>query len=290
MVMRILIVGGGGQLGQDAMRFFSETGHEVSALAHDALDIRHLRAVREAVASLKPAVLLNAAAWANVDLCQQDQDAAYGHNTLGPRNLAIAAEEHGILLVHVSTDYVFDGQRTVGAYRESDPTHPLQVYGLSKEAAEREVRALTARHLILRVASLFGSLMSNNFVRHVLHAARTPQDIPMVTDQSGSPTYTWDFLTAAARLMEDGAYGLYHIVNEGEASRYDWARAVLQAAQRDPARVVPILSSQVPRPAARPRRTPLDMALWRSEGRQVLPSWQDAVGRYIARLERAGQL
>ena len=269
----ILLAGAGGQLGR-ALRA-QLAGEELVALARDELDIAVLESVCEAVQRLRPRLVINAAAYNAVDAAEGDVEGAYRGNALGPRNLAVATARAGVPLLHVSTDYVFDGTAT-RPYHEYDRTNPRSVYGASKWAGEEAVRALNPRHYIVRTAWLY-ERDGKNFAKTISALGRKGE-VRVVSDQFGSPTYVPHLARALGELMVSGAFGTFHLVNSGEASWFDFTRALF-AAQSIAAPVVPVSTAQFPRPAARPR-----YAVLRSlqEPRIVLPPWQQGVEEFAA--------
>ncbi len=270
--MKVLIAGAGGQLGAELARVFTHT-HEVTALTKAGLDIGELDAVRQACRRVQPEIIINAAAMTDVDACENDPEAAFRINALGPCNLGQAAREAGALLVHVSTDYVFDGEKG-SPYTEGDPMNPINIYGQSKLAGEEAVREAASRYLVVRTAWLYSGRGKKDFVRAVLSLLDAGQDIRMVEDQIGSPTYVPDLSKAILALVEDGTQGIRHVAGGGECSRFAFARAVAEFSGRDPNAIQPALTVDfAPRPARRPRRTPLvgyPLRDWREALRECL--------------------
>jgi dTDP-4-dehydrorhamnose reductase len=267
--VRVLITGGAGQLGRDLA---SVLGVQAFALDHLECDITKLAAVEAAVERIRPDAIVNAGAWTEVDGCESDPDRARLVNATGAQNVARAAGD--ALVVQISTDYVFDG-RAGRAYVETDPTNPLSVYGSSK--LEGEVLAATARRwTVVRTAWLYGA-GTRNFVAAILRAARTHDRLSVVDDQVGSPTSTPDLAAALVTLIDRGATGVLHGVNADECSRFEFARAIFSAAGLDPARIDPVPTEAMPRPAARPAYAPLDGVAWRAAGLPELRPWRAAL-------------
>jgi dTDP-4-dehydrorhamnose reductase len=284
--VRVLVTGAGGQLGLDLVDAFAD--HEVTALAHADLDVRDEAAVAAAVAGLRPQLVLNAAAWTDVDGCEADPLAAQRANALGPWWLARACERTGATLVTFSTDYVFGGDAPRGpggaprGWTEQDATGPLSAYGRSKLAGEALVRETLARHHIVRTAWVSGA-RGRNFVRTMLRLADAGGPIRVVDDQVGSPTFTRDLAAAVRALAVSGRYGTVHLVNEGHCSWYALAAAVLAAAGRT-VELAPHPSSAAARPAPRPAWSVLDTTHARALGVGPLPAWQDGLGRLLDEL------
>lgn len=269
--MKVLITGASGQLGCALQTTL--TTHEVIALDRVQLDITRFAQVREAVAAHRPGVVINAAAYTNVDGAETDQAEAYRLNAVAPRNLAIATGELGIPLVHVSTDYVFDG---LGAkpYHEFDSTNPLSVYGKSKLAGEQAVAALNPRHFIARTAWLYHHQPINgkNFPKTMLAQAHR-DSVRVVSDQYGSPTYAPHLAEAIAKLITTGAYGVYHLAGSGGTSWFALTRRLYQLFGVKTS-VEPCATSEFPRPAVRPRYSVLTTI---QEPEILLPAWDDGL-------------
>jgi dTDP-4-dehydrorhamnose reductase len=277
--MKILLAGAGGQLGQ-ALRA-ALVQDEVVALDHQRLDISKLEEVRRAVETYCPDLVLNAAAYNNVDGAESDALAAYRGNALGPRNLAVATAARGIALLHVSTDYVFDGTGT-RPYHEFDRPQPLSIYAASKLAGEEAVRSLNPKHYLVRTAWLYHAV-GKNFARTICGLARQQSEVRVVHDQVGSPTYAPHLATAILDLARTQAYGTYHLANQGAVSWYELTCALYR--HLDIATPVsPIPTSEFPRPAKRPAYSALmtiqDPAI-------LLPPWEEGVAAF-AEAVRAG--
>lgn len=270
------MTGAAGQLGQAlpaALR-----GHDVVALTRGELDIADAASVAAALAAHRPQVVINAAAFNEVDRAESDPEAARRGNVIGPRVLAEATAAAGSVLAHVSTDYVFDGSGT-RPYLESDPTGPRSVYGRSKLEGEEAVRAANPRHFVVRTAWLYAPEGRNfpNTMRAL--AARGP--VRVVDDQRGSPTYVPHLAAELARLVATREFGLYHLAGRGAATWYELARALFTALGSDAA-VEPVASDAFPRPAPRPRYSVLG-----TERGRVLPPWQDGLAEYVRAVRRA---
>jgi dTDP-4-dehydrorhamnose reductase len=278
--MKILITGAAGQLGQALVREAGRRGWEARPTDLDKLDITDAGGVWGQLSRQRPQVVVNAAAATRVDDLEADPDLALSVNSLGPRNLAAACRRLGIKLVHVSSDYVFDGTKAE-PYVEWDAPRPLSVYGLSKLLGENYVREQCADHFIVRTAWLYGH-PGPNFVTAILAKGRrySPgQDFKVVQDQRGTPTSTPALARQLLALAETEAFGTYHATCQGEATWYDFARLILKAAGLK-APVTPCVTRDYPRPAARPANSVLENRLLRVMGLDLMPSWQDAFGEY----------
>jgi dTDP-4-dehydrorhamnose reductase len=270
--MRVLVVGAAGQLGRALGPALA--GHEVVARDHTALEIADLDSVRRAIAAARPDLVVNAAAFNEVDRAESDPSPAYRGNALGPRNLALATAERAIPLVHVSTDYVFDGTATA-PYHEFDRPNPRSVYGASKLAGEAAVRELNPRHYVVRTAWLYDA-GGRNFPRTVLALATKQPSLRVVSDQYGSPTYAPHLAAAVARLIGTGAYGTYHMAGRGGTSWFALTRALFGhfGIERS---VEPVSTGEFPRPAPRPRYSVLTTI---QEPQILLPSWEEGLAEF----------
>jgi dTDP-4-dehydrorhamnose reductase len=269
--VKILLVGATGQLG-GALRPVL-TAHDVVPLDSRKLDVRDAERVRAVLSAERPDAVLNCSAWTDVDGAEADPKGAFALNADGPRNLAEAAREVDATLLHVSTDYVFDGEKD-GPSVESDTPNPLQVYGESKLAGERAVLETWERSWVVRTAWLY-STTGRNFALTMRGLAERGE-VRVVSDQFGCPTYAPQLAAALGTLIEGDAFGLHHLAGDGLASWWEFADALFRAQGLD-VRVEPVTTAEFPRPARRPRRVEL-----RSEREPVLrlPRWQDGVAAF----------
>jgi dTDP-4-dehydrorhamnose reductase len=279
--MRVLITGARGQVGHELVHAFA--GHDITAAGRDELDVTDRQAVLTAVTARRPAAVIHAAAWTAVDACESDPDRAFATNALGTRNVAEAARRVGAHLTYFSTDYVFDGTK-VGPYLEWDHPCPRSVYGRSKLAGEIELRA-DPDATIARISWVCGR-HGSNMVKTILALARREEKLAFVDDQRGRPTFAADAAKTVRQLVVEHRAGIFHVTNEGEASWYEFARAVLEEAGLDPARVRPITTAELdpPRPAPRPTNSVLDTAALRLSGLPPLPHYRESLARLIAEL------
>ena len=284
----ILVTGAGGQVGTELLARAAQHGHDVAGLIRADLDISDAAAVQAAVAKIKPSLIVNAAAYTAVDKAEEDRDAAYAINRDGPANLAVAAKAAGIPLIHISTDYVFDGSKD-GAYLESDPVAPLGVYGASKEAGEQAVRAALAEHVIMRTSWVYAA-HGGNFVKTMLRVGKDRDQLRVVADQFGAPTSAADIadaiLTIATRIADGNrnAWGTYHYTAEGRTSWHGFAEAIFARAEpvwgRRP-EIEAIPASDYPTPAKRPTNSVLDASKILAAFAVPRRPWQDGLDEVL---------
>ena len=274
--MRVAITGARGQLGRALQ--VALVGQDVLCLNRPAFDITKAEVI-DGIASLKPELVIHAAAMTDVDGCELDPEAAYRVNALGTQNVALACTCAGADIVYISTDYVFDGEK--GApYGEFDPPNPLSVYGRSKLAGEWYVRHLLARFYIVRTCWLYSD-GERNFVARVLQLSEERDELRMVTTEVGSPTYAPDLADALVQLVKSRRYGVYHLVNEGHCSRYELAKAALELAGRGKYPLHP--TDHYPRAAKVPAFSALENFCAAKGLGIALRPWREALA---ARMER----
>jgi dTDP-4-dehydrorhamnose reductase len=262
-------------------------GHHVVATGRAECDIADPGAVTRAIDAARPDVLVNCAAWTRVDDAEAERDAAYRSNAIGPRVLAAACDARAVMLVQLSTDYVFDGTATA-PIDEWHPPAPRSAYGATKLAGEIEVRTLTTRHQVVRTSWLFGR-DGPNFVLTMLRAAAEGKRLRVVADQVGSPTWTGHLAPALLRLVERGVPGVFHLTSSGVTSWHGFAVEVFRSAEID-VEVVPISTEEYPTAAARPAYSELDNRAIRLLGEPPLPDWREGVRGYVAWLGEHGAL
>jgi dTDP-4-dehydrorhamnose reductase len=270
----ILIVGANGMLGHDLMAVLEG---DVRGLDLPDLDITSLESVRRTLLTLKPAIIINAAAYTDVDGCESDLDQALAVNGEGVGFLALTAREIGAKLVQISTDYVFNGGKG-SPYLEDDPVGPLSVYGESKLAGELNA-AMAPEYLIVRTQWLYG-LHGKNFVETMLRLAGEKSELAVVDDQIGSPTFTRDLALAIKALLAKGCTGIYHAANSGFCSWNEFAKAIF-AAEGLAVTVNSMTTKELNRPARRPLYSTLDCGKLTADTGMAMRPWQEALGEYL---------
>jgi dTDP-4-dehydrorhamnose reductase len=286
----IVVFGAGGQLGQELVACAGARSIALQALARDQVDISDEAAVLDALARLRPQVVVNAAAYTKVDKAESEPEAAWRANVAGPDLLARATHSVGAALIHISTDYVFDGSKS-GAYVETDPITPLGVYGRTKAEGEQAVRAQQPRHIILRTSWVYGAY-GHNILKTVLRLAAEREELRFVADQRGCPTATRDLAEAilgiAPRLAADEPlYGTYHFAGTGVTTWHGFVERVVAAQApltgRRPV-VVPITTADYPTPAWRPVNSELDSGLFAATFGIRAQRWEERVDETVATL------
>ena len=281
--MRIVITGAAGRLGGRLVDVLKET-HDVIGIDIAELDVTDFQAVKAFMQENKPDIVLHPAAWTDVDGCAREPEKAIAINGYGAQNMAIATHEVNAAILYVSSNEVFDGKHSL-PYLEYDTLNPVNPYGYSKYVGERAVMTVNPRHYIVRTAWLFAH-GGKNFLQSILTAAELGKTLRVVTDEVANPTYNDDLAIAIAQLIETGRYGIYHLVNEGAVSRYNFARYILDRAGYTDTPIEPISS----REWIRASRPPVYAELSNTAARQLgitLRNWRDAVDAF---LEREGNI
>lgn len=300
--MKLLVTGANGQLGWELVRRCPHHGAVVAGFDRAGLDISDNGAVRRIFDQTRPELVINCAAYTAVDRAESEVEAAFRANCDGPANLAESCARAGVPLVHLSTDYVFDGSLP-RPYREDDPVAPLGVYGRSKEAGERQVRRALVEHVILRTAWVYG-VHGQNFVKTMLRLGRERQELAVVADQLGCPTCAADLaevlLVLAAKILRQGVghWGTFHCCGAGEASWHFFAVEIfrLVAARGENLaikRLRPIATADYPTPACRPANSRLDCSRLREVYQTGLPDWRQSLARMLGELlesDRCGKI
>jgi dTDP-4-dehydrorhamnose reductase len=280
--MKLFIVGCNGQLGQDMVRSALRKNVEVECADFPAVDITNAQSIGDAVDTVKPDVIINCAAYTAVDSCETEIDKAFAVNDIGVRHIALAAKRVRAKLVHISTDYVFDGTKN-GPYVETDAPNPRSIYGKSKLAGEQELIKTYDRHFIVRIAWLFGT-RGKNFLKTIRSLAEkgaaTGEPVKVVNDQIGTPTYTMHVCNQILSLVNTDHFGLFHGTNEGWCSWFDFAKAIVSG-YGIPAVVQPCTTEEFPRPAPRPANSVLENERLKKLGLNLMPQWEKGLEEYL---------
>jgi dTDP-4-dehydrorhamnose reductase len=288
---KILLIGSTGQVGQELLKTLQPLG-ELVTLTRQQLDLTQPETIQKAITSLKPNIIVNAAAYTAVDKAETDVETAMIVNAIAPKIMAQAAREIAAKLLHISTDYVFDGQNYT-PYLEEDKTNPLGVYGKSKLLGEEGIIQNCDRYLILRTAWVYGSKGHGNFVKTMLRLGAEKDELKVVADQIGSPTWSYDIAEAIANLVNPNrniASGIYHFTSSGVASWYDFAIAIFKQAAKigfplTIKKVLPITTADYPTPAQRPNYSVLSKGKYTQTIGVYPPYWRDSLNKMLAQLQ-----
>ena len=276
--MRILLTGANGMLGTDlADRLGRE--HDCTGVDIGDFDITDRDAVFKYVRDFKPEMLIHPAAFTDVDGCETQSERAYLINARGTENLAAVCGELSVPILYFSTDYVFDGEKG-SPYSEDDEPNPRSVYGKTKLEGENFIKRRTEKYFIVRIQSLYGK-NGKNFVSTILRAAREKGALTVVNDQWSSPTYTKDVCGAVSELIKTIDYGTYHITNSGITTWYEFTEEILKQAGLTGVVLTPCAAEDYPRPAKRPRYSPLHNGRWAAAGREPLRPYTEALSDYL---------
>lgn len=252
--------------------------HEVISTGSKDLDITNKEKVIEFILEKCPQIVINAAAYTEVDNCETKYDKAYAVNALGPKYLAIACNKINIPLIHISTDYVFNGNKNTPLIEE-DKLDPKTIYGKTKLEGEKFIKENTNKFFILRTAWLFG-IHGKNFVKTMLNLSKNRNEIKVVNDQIGSPTYSLDLSRSIQELINSDKYGIYHLTNKGECSWYEFAKKIFQLSNIN-IKVQPITTQEFPRPAPRPHYSVLNNQKWINAGFSPMRDYEEALKDYL---------
>lgn len=280
--MKALITGGSGQLGYDIAKLLKENNTIMYVPTHDEMDITNRDSVMRAFASFKPDVVFHCAAYTAVDKAEEDKDRCFDINVNGTKNIVDVSNIYGTKVVYISTDYVFHGDKD-GVYETNDITDPINYYGYTKYLGEQEV-IKNSNNLIVRISWVFG-INGKNFIKTMLKLASGRDEISVVSDQIGSPTYTYDLARLLVDMVNKNKTGIYHATNEGYCSWYEFAKYIFEVSNID-IRVNPILTKDYITLAKRPLNSKLSKDKLDEEGLTRLPDWKDATKRYIRVLRK----
>jgi len=283
--MKIAVIGADGQLGTDVVKAFTANGDEAVSLTHSDIEISDKDSVSERMTALRPNFIVNTAAMHHVDKCEQDPTKAFAVNGLGAKNLALVAREIGAKLMHVSTDYVFDGEKK-SPYEESDPPRPLNAYGNSKLSGEYFVRSTAPQHFVLRTSAIYGKRPCRakgglNFIELMLKLARERGEVKVVDDEFVSPTPTPEIARQMVALSRSDAYGLYHATAEGSCSWYAFAKEIF-ALTNTKVNLLIAGPNEFPIKVPRPKYSVLENAALKKQGLNVFQPWQQGLRAYFS--------
>ena len=282
--MKVAVIGADGQLGCDLVAAFSENGCAVSALTHKDIEVSDLASVTRALEAIRPQVVVNTSAMHHVENCEREPEKAFAVNAVGPRNLALMTRDLGGVLLHVSTDYVFDGRKG-SPYFEDDNPLPLNTYGITKLAGEHFVRATTPKHFVVRTSGLYGKSPCRakgglNFIELMLKLAKERGEVKVVDNEVVSPTSTAELAQQILQLSRSDCFGLYHATAEGSCSWYEFAQEIF-AITDTPVRLKIAGPDEFPAKVPRPKYSVLENRALKSQGLNIFKPWQDGLHKYL---------
>jgi dTDP-4-dehydrorhamnose reductase len=282
--MKVAVTGSNGQLGNDVAAAFLDDGHEVFALTHEDVEVSDFDSVRKCLRTLRPNLIVNTAAMHHVEKCESDPASAFAANAIGPRNLALVARDTEAVLLHVSTDYVFDGTKRT-PYVEDDLPLPLNVYGCSKLAGEYFVRSLAPKHFVVRTSAIYGKSPCRakgglNFVELMLKLGRERDEVRVVDSEFVSPTPTAELARQMIALSSSKDYGLYHATTEGSCSWFEFAHEIFALAGMQ-VNLKVAGAGEFPAKVPRPSYSVLENSGLKSQGLNILGSWQSGLRAYL---------
>ncbi|TRV14952.1 MAG: dTDP-4-dehydrorhamnose reductase [Microcystis wesenbergii Mw_MB_S_20031200_S109] len=286
---KVLLIGAKGQVGQELQVTLPQWG-EVISIGREELDLTNSEKISQLIREIHPDYLVNAAAYTAVDKAETEPDLAYSINAIAPKIMAESAEKIKAKFLHISTDYVFDGRKNT-PYLESDLTNPLGVYGQSKLRGEEEIKTVNSQAIILRTAWVYGSYGKSNFVKTMLRLGKEREELKVVVDQVGSPTWSKDIATAITQLLinVDNPAGIYNFTNSGVASWFDLTKAIFEEAKISGIplkiqRVIPITTAEYPTPAVRPAYSVLSGQKISQQLGYIPPYWRDSLKAMLNQL------
>lgn len=293
--MKILITGAKGQLGSQLVYILKNKSNELGDLSDTIknstfiaktskeLDITNMNQVLYTLKKHKPDIVINAAAFTNVNACETQKELAFSVNTFGAKNLAIACNEIDAKLLHISTDYVFNGRQN-SPYKETDLTDPLSIYGLSKNIGDEFIKVFSSKYFILRTSWVYG-YYGNNFVNAIIHSAKSSPFLHVVNDQVGNPTNVEDLAYHILKIILTDNYGIYHCSGKGECSRYEFAKKIIELSNIS-CEIIPCCTDDYPSPAKRPMYSSLDNTKLHTTIENKMRSWDAALDVYIKTLPK----
>jgi len=291
--MKVAVIGANGQLGSDVSAAFVKQGDAVCPLTHAEIELSHLDSVSRCLRELHPQLVVNTAAMHHVERCEEEPEKAFAVNALGSRNLALVTRDLGAVLMHVSTDYVFDGSKG-SPYVEDDSARPLNAYGITKLAGEHFIRSTTDKHFVIRSSGLYGRSPCRakgglNFVELMLKLAKEREEVRVVDSEVLTPTSTAELARQMVRLSHSDCYGLYHATAEGSCSWYEFAREIFTFTG-SPVRLKVAAQDEFPAKVARPKYSVLENRGLKSHGLNCFKPWQEGLHQYLQQRSKSSSL
>lgn len=276
--MKVLVTGVKGQLGYDVVKDLEKRGHQPIGVDRDEMDLMDNEAIRTFIMNLKPEAIIHCAAYTAVDKAEEEVETCYQINAESVKVISECAKELDVKLIYISTDYVFDGTKE-GEYVETDLPNPINVYGASKLKGEQYVQTLLEKYYIVRISWVFG-VNGNNFIKTMRRLGSERDELNIINDQVGSPTYTADLAPLLVDMMETDKYGIYHVTNEETCSWYEFANEIFKQSRIE-VKTNPITTDQYPTAAKRPMNSRMSKAKLKANGFNLLPTWQQALAHYL---------
>ena len=276
--MKVLVTGVKGQLGYDVVKDLEKRGHQPIGVDREEMDLMDNDAIRTFIMELKPQAIIHCAAYTAVDKAEEEVEICYQINAESVKVISECAKELDVKLIYISTDYVFDGTKE-GEYVETDIPNPINVYGASKLKGEQYVQAILEKYYIVRISWVFG-INGNNFIKTMLRLGEQLDEISIVGDQVGSPTYTADLAPLLVDMVETDKYGIYHATNEGTCSWYEFANEIFKQSGIE-VKTNPITTDQYPTAAKRPMNSKMSKKKLQVKGFNLLPTWKIALKDYL---------
>ena len=276
--MKVLVTGVKGQLGYDVVKDLEKRGHQPIGVDRDEMDLMDNEAIRTFIMNLKPEAIIHCAAYTAVDKAEEEVETCYQINAESVKVISECAKELDVKLIYISTDYVFDGTKE-GEYVETDLPNPINVYGASKLKGEQYVQTLLEKYYIVRISWVFG-VNGNNFIKTMRRLGSERDELNIINDQVGSPTYTADLAPLLVDMMETDKYGIYHVTNEETCSWYEFANEIFKQSGIE-VKTNPITTDQYPTAAKRPMNSRMSKAKLKANGFNLLPTWQEALAHYL---------
>jgi len=288
--MKIAVLGANGQLGRDVAAAFAAEGHAVTGLTHEQVEIESMEAVKPALEGIRPELVVNTAAFHHVEKCEADPARAFAVNGIGARNVAQATDALGATLIHISTDYVFDGMKQE-PYAEEDQPRPLNVYGNTKLSGEHFVRGINPRHFVVRVSAIYGENPCRakgglNFVELMLKLSHEREELRVVDDEFVTPTPTAQIARQLVELSGSRHYGLYHATAEGSCSWFELAAAIFEMTGTR-VRLERARPGEFPAKVPRPKYSVLENKALKSRSLNIFTPWQEGLAKYLEKREAA---